>query len=568
MSAEVILIDDHSSTSQDGIGTNAINSDDPTSLLSSKAILERQQGKLKHDKIGDDTSFSITSPLNKNEEGPLDVSDVGIGRVTSFRPTENHASRTRQQNNPLTAIVFHGPSTTTKPRRGTKKIPELSLSMHTTRTPRRHDIGPRSNSFTAGRRRIHEVDGMPLKHWDRNNFESKRDETCRVVYKPKDGKDFFCKNLPMEDYEVMKTISLEQPYYSKYNRFFPKQGHFCCKACGNTLYSYLTKFDAEDGWPAFGGCVEGAIGVISSAKRQAQIKREHDACIKMQAFIRGALCRIRVTRMLEDLIQQMLAQKQSKQNGKADDDSTTNKTINFTVRSPLLSPNMVKKKLNRTKVLRYTLLTALGGDYTEIHCHRCKSHLGDVLAEANVGRNGREFHERHRVNGRALKYVEEDLPKRIMVESSLLFADRARRRLLGLPSPKKTCESARPLRITPFISPREQRRRLRSIDGIASDPLSVSCHSTVQRNATSRRKMKGLDALSVTIHGPARVCRAVEVLRTKDDTTTLGKQVMDNHDTLTWTTPGRRKTNTKFRATNLQEKRAALEQFILSKSMH
>lgn len=81
--------------------------------------------------------------------------------------------------------------------------------------------------------------------------------------------------------------------------------------------------------------------------------------------------------------------------------------LNFSVKSPLFSPTTVKKKIGKTKNLRYTLLQAFGDDYTEIHCHRCKSHLGDIMAEDNLGRNGQMFKERHRVNGRSLKYVEE-----------------------------------------------------------------------------------------------------------------------------------------------------------------
>ncbi|KAG7347387.1 SelR domain containing protein [Nitzschia inconspicua] len=414
-----------------------------------------------------------------------------------------------------------------------KKKQALSFSMHSPRMPRRTAAVPRSLSLTSARRRIHEVDGRPLQHWDRKNFETKRDETCRV------------------------------PYYSKYNRFFPKRGHFCCKACGNPLYSHVTKFDAEDGWPAFGACVEGSIGVIPSEKRKAQIERENQACIKIQAFVRGALCRMRVAKMLEELIQQLLdRQKQTKQQSAIDEGVESGESSEFKRKSPLFSPSTIKKKLSASKSLKYTLLRALGDDYTEIHCHRCKSHLGDVLEEETVGRDGREFRERHRVNGRALKYVEDDLPKRIMVESSLLFADPARRRLLGLPSPKKKMEANTTLRSVPFVSPRTQRRRLLSANSIAADPLSVSCHPMLQGSSASRRKRVGFDSLSVTSHEPVETGETTNMLGSSFHTIS----VLDKNDGTSTRPIGRR--GGRFRATNMQEKRAVLEQFILSKSMH
>jgi hypothetical protein len=80
-----------------------------------------------------------------------------------------------------------------------------------------------ATSAAIQRRRMHEVD------------EKKCDELCCVVFEPKQGKGFFQQNLPSKDYKVTRSISLEQPFYSKYNRFFPCLGHFCCKACGNAL---------------------------------------------------------------------------------------------------------------------------------------------------------------------------------------------------------------------------------------------------------------------------------------------------------------------------------------------
>ena len=324
------------------------------------------------------------------------------------------------------------------------------------------------------------------------------------------------------------------------------------------------KFDAEDGWPAFGGCIEGAIGLIPSEKRKAEIEREDQACIKLQAFFRGAVCRMRVTKMLEDLIQELLDEKKAKSSAQTDQqkEATPNEAaiLTFQVKSPLFSPTAIKKKIGKTKGMRYTLLRALGDDYTEIHCHRCKSHLGDVLEDDNIGRNGKVFQERHRVNGRALKYVEDDLPKRIDIDSSLLFADRAKRRMLGLPSPKKKQASEIPLRSVPFVSPRAQRKKFMDASGIVSDPLAVSCHASIQGNGKSRRKK--FDALSVSSHdalggGPRR--RKIEFDPLSVSCHESTRSSINDRPT------GRMG---KVRGVNLAEKRASLEQFILSKSMH
>jgi peptide methionine sulfoxide reductase MsrB len=57
----------------------------------------------------------------------------------------------------------------------------------------------------------------------------------------------------------------------------------------------------------------------------------------------------------------------------------------------------------------------LGPDIIEIHCHRCKSHLGNVVEEENE-----EFTERHRVNGGSIKYVLFDLKKSTTATHHLL----------------------------------------------------------------------------------------------------------------------------------------------------
>jgi peptide methionine sulfoxide reductase MsrB len=475
----------------------------------------------------------------------------------------------------------------------------------------RPTLGVRPRSFAA-RRRAHEVDGRPLPHWETSNFEPRRDETCRVVYEPKDGARFFHKNLDLEDYQVMRSLSLEQPYFSKYNRFFPKRGHFCCKACGNALYDHSSKVEVGDGWPAFGACVDGAVGIIPAEERNLQIQRENDATVKIQAFVRGIVARVRVSKLLEGLIQELMQQREQSEKGNNDGDGEREEgkgkgemkddESSSAERQPhqphampdapfLMSPTKIK--VAKTKAIRYTLLRALGDDYTEIHCHRCKSHLGDVLVEDNTGRNGGQpFKERHRVNGRALKYVEDDLPKRVVVDASLLFASQSKRRILSLPEPKRQSLPEVALRTTPFVSPRAKRRSLTSTTNnttafrtgngnreasssslvsrrrLSFDPLSVSCHepSSTTSISCSTFKMRGrkpastFDPLgSVSCHERSATKAAPLRLR-------ANSLIDESEYEETPTVAARR--GRKKSTVNIQERKAALEEFILSKSMH
>merc|ERR1712124_51698 len=116
------------------------------------------------------------------------------------------------------------------------------------------------------------------------------------------------------------------------NRFFPMQGHFCCKACGNPLYDWKSKFNAENGWPAFGTCVRGSLEISTEA-------------------------------------------------------------------------------------------TELGEGVDEIHCLKCRSHIGNIVLEENWGKGGVRFKERHRVNGRSLKYIATNLAKRTTANFTLLYKE-------------------------------------------------------------------------------------------------------------------------------------------------
>jgi len=67
------------------------------------------------------------------------------------------------------------------------------------------------------------------------------------------------KQLSEEEYEVLRLKGTERPGTGEYDKFYPKKGHFVCKACEAPLYTFAAKFDSGCGWPAFDKCIQGSI---------------------------------------------------------------------------------------------------------------------------------------------------------------------------------------------------------------------------------------------------------------------------------------------------------------------
>ena len=59
--------------------------------------------------------------------------------------------------------------------------------------------------------------------------------------------------------EVIERKGTEAAGTGKYDKFYPTEGYFACRKCGEPIYSAAAKFDSGCGWPAFDKCYEGSI---------------------------------------------------------------------------------------------------------------------------------------------------------------------------------------------------------------------------------------------------------------------------------------------------------------------
>jgi len=67
--------------------------------------------------------------------------------------------------------------------------------------------------------------------------------------------------LSPEEYKVLRLKSTERPGTGEYDKFYPKEGYFACRACSNPLYSAQSKFNSGCGWPAFDKCYKDSVNV-------------------------------------------------------------------------------------------------------------------------------------------------------------------------------------------------------------------------------------------------------------------------------------------------------------------
>jgi len=72
------------------------------------------------------------------------------------------------------------------------------------------------------------------------------------------------KQLSRKEYHVLREKGTERAGSGEYNKFYPKEGHFQCAACGNPLYSAQAKFDS--------GYVQGSATVVPEPTLNGRIR--------------------------------------------------------------------------------------------------------------------------------------------------------------------------------------------------------------------------------------------------------------------------------------------------------
>jgi len=66
-------------------------------------------------------------------------------------------------------------------------------------------------------------------------------------------------SLTPEEFDVIRNKGTERAGTGEYDKYYPKEGFFKCRACNNPLYSAKSKFNSGCGWPAFDKCYKGSI---------------------------------------------------------------------------------------------------------------------------------------------------------------------------------------------------------------------------------------------------------------------------------------------------------------------
>ena len=63
-------------------------------------------------------------------------------------------------------------------------------------------------------------------------------------------REYWREKLTPEQFHVLRDKGTELPFSGKFDDFF-ETGDYKCAACGTTLFSSDTKYDAKCGWPSF-----------------------------------------------------------------------------------------------------------------------------------------------------------------------------------------------------------------------------------------------------------------------------------------------------------------------------
>jgi len=63
------------------------------------------------------------------------------------------------------------------------------------------------------------------------------------------------------EFQVLRMKGTEPAGTGEYDKFYPKDGYFACRACGAPLYSAASKFNSGCGWPAYDKCYRDSVAV-------------------------------------------------------------------------------------------------------------------------------------------------------------------------------------------------------------------------------------------------------------------------------------------------------------------
>ena len=89
--------------------------------------------------------------------------------------------------------------------------------------------------------------------------------------------------LTAEEYKVLREQKTEAAGTGEYDRFYPPEGHFICRGCGNPLFSAASKFKSGCGWPSFDRCY--ANSIILQADSTHGMQRRELVCARCKGHL-------------------------------------------------------------------------------------------------------------------------------------------------------------------------------------------------------------------------------------------------------------------------------------------
>lgn len=95
--------------------------------------------------------------------------------------------------------------------------------------------------------------------------------------------NFWRDHLSRKEYNVLREKGTEAPKSSVYGRFYPEEGYYACRACGNPLYAANSKFDSGSGWPSFGTSIGG--NVVTRPHYEWGLRREEVCCRRCRSHL-------------------------------------------------------------------------------------------------------------------------------------------------------------------------------------------------------------------------------------------------------------------------------------------